>query len=198
MSYRVTIIDAYDSFVHILAAFFEQAGCRVTVVRNDNPALWTLIDPAKSDILVPGPGPGHPVASGYADILEKNAGKLPVLGVCLGHQAIAHYFGCEIEYAQHLMHGKTSTIEHDGKGCYISFSDNIAVMRYHSIIVSDHNIPDDLIITARSTDDHYIMGMRHRYLPIESVQFHPESIGTEQGLTLIKNFISQYLSNQQA
>ncbi|HHW4675653.1 MAG TPA: glutamine amidotransferase-related protein, partial [Xylella fastidiosa subsp. pauca] len=122
MPYRVIVVDAYDSFVHILVSYFEQLGCKVTVLRKDDPGLLALIDPLYSDIIVLGPGPGHPSQSGYDIILNKNSGRLPVLGVCLGHQAIGLYYGCIIEYAKNLMHGKTSLIKHDGQGCYVSLN----------------------------------------------------------------------------
>lgn len=196
MPYRVIVVDAYDSFVHILVSYFKQVGCDVTVLRKDDPSLLSFIDPLYSDIIVLGPGPGHPSQSGYDVILNKNAGRLPVLGVCLGHQAIGLYYGCLIEYANNLMHGKTSMIRHDGKGCYASINDNtFKVMRYHSIIVANKDIPNHMVVTSHSTDDNYIMGLRHQNLPIESVQFHPESIGTEYGLDLIKNFINNYALN---
>ncbi|WP_341659701.1 aminodeoxychorismate/anthranilate synthase component II [Vibrio sp.] len=193
MPCRVIIVDAYDSFVHILAAYFEQLDCNVTVLRNDDPKLLALIDPLHNDIIVLGPGPGHPMQSGYNSILDKNAGRLPVLGVCLGHQAIALYYGCTIEYANNLVHGKTSIVKHDGKGCFSSIDEsNFKVMRYHSIVVANKNIPKQMAPTSYSDDDSYIMGLRHNYFPVESIQFHPESIGTDNGLDLIRNFIKTY------
>ncbi|AIC12410.1 anthranilate synthase component II [Xylella fastidiosa] len=201
MPYRVIVVDAYDSFVHILVSYFEQLGCKVTVLRKDDPGLLALIDPLYSDIIVPGPGPGpgpgHPSQSGYDIILNKNSGRLPVLGVCLGHQAIGLYYGCIIKYAKNLMHGKTSLIKHDGQGCYVSLnSRTLKVMRYHSIIVANKDIPSHMAVTSYSIDDNYIMGLRHQSFPIESVQFHPESIATECGLDLIKNFITTYTFNK--
>jgi len=193
MPCRVTIVDAYDSFVHILVSYFQRIGCNVKVLRKDDPNLLSLIDPLYSDIVVLGPGPGHPSESGYDSILNKNAGRLPVLGVCLGHQAIALYYGCTVQYAKNLMHGKTSIIEHDRRGCYAFLNGStLKVMRYHSIIVADKDIPNNLVVTSRSKDDNYIMGLRHQHLPIESVQFHPESIGSEDGLDFIRNFIDMY------
>lgn len=194
MSCRVTVVDAYDSFVHILVSYFEQLDCQVTVLRKDDPKLLSLVNPVRSDMIVLGPGPGHPGDSGYGALLRKNAGQLPVLGVCLGHQAIGLHYNATIEYATHLMHGKTSIVEHDGRGCYAALtSRRLKCMRYHSIIVADKDLPGDLVVTSRSIDDGYIMGLRHKTLPIESVQFHPESIGTEDGLSLIRNFINTYV-----
>lgn len=190
MTVSVTLIDAYDSFVHILAGYFKAMGCRVNVVRKDAENRFELIRPDRCQILVLGPGPGHPGESGYLELLQHNAGRVPTLGVCLGHQAIGMYFGAKPQYAQRLMHGKTSPIVHDQKGVFDGFApEPLKVMRYHSIILSEDDFPSCLEVTARSEVDEYVMGMRHRSLPIEGIQFHPESVGTERGMDMLVNFI---------
>ncbi|WP_062308292.1 anthranilate synthase component II [Polynucleobacter sinensis] len=196
MSPRVIVVDAYDSFVHILVNYLQSIGCFVDLYRNDDARLVHVVQESAGDILLLGPGPGHPKDSGYGNLLYLNAGRMPVLGVCLGHQAIGLYYGCQVEYAKHLMHGKTSRILHDGHGCFKSFGLNaFNAMRYHSIIVSDKNLPREIEISARSEDDDYVMGIRHTSLSIEGIQFHPESIGTEFGIQILQNFIGTHLHN---
>lgn len=197
MSLKVTIIDAYDSFVHIIVGYINKLGCETRVFRKDYSGLLDELTPDKCDLIILGPGPGHPSESGYFSILKNVGNKIPVLGICLGHQAIGMYFGAKIEYAQRLMHGKISSIHHDGKGCFSSFKNSFKAMRYHSIVIERENLPEDLVITATSDVDNYIMGIRHTFLPIEGVQFHPESIGTESGLNIIQNFIKQYCLSEE-
>ena len=192
MHRRVTIVDAYDSFVHILVDYVRRLGCDVRVLRKDEPGLADAIDPSRCDVLLLGPGPGHPADSGYLALLERNAGRVPVLGVCLGHQAIALHYGATLAYAQRLMHGKASRVAHDGQGCFRDIPDGFRAMRYHSIIVDAATLGDELVATATSDTDGYLMGLRHARLPIEGVQFHPESIGTEHGLQILRNFIEVY------
>jgi len=194
MSYRVIVVDAYDSFVHILVGYFESCGCDVSLYRRDDIRLAKIIDESEGDVLVLGPGPGHPKDSGYGKLLELNAERMPVLGVCLGHQAIGLHYGSKVQYATHLMHGKTSPISHDQKGCFSSFSPNsFMAMRYHSLVISDEDFPTEVEITARSEDDGYIMGIRLASLKLEGIQFHPESIGTEYGKQILQNFMEEYV-----
>jgi anthranilate synthase component 2 len=194
MPHHVIVVDAYDSFVHILVNYLQEIGCEVELFRKDDLRLAQVIEKSAGDFLLLGPGPGHPADSGYANLLRINAGRMPVLGVCLGHQAIGLYYGCQVEYARHLMHGKTSLVSHDGKGCFGSFSgDSLLAMRYHSIVVSNQNLPKEIQISARSEDDSYVMGIRHSLLSIEGIQFHPESIGTDFGIDILRNFIDTYL-----
>jgi anthranilate synthase component 2 len=195
MRCRVTIIDAYDSFVHILVDYVRRLHCDVRVVRKDAPDVAAAAEDC--DVLLLGPGPGHPRESGYLALLDANRGRVPVFGVCLGHQAIGLYYGAELAYAQRLMHGKTSRIAHDGKGCFRSLPQGFLAMRYHSIVVDADSLGDDLVATATSDVDDYLMGLRHAELPIEGVQFHPESIGTEHGLAIIRNFIDCYHTAKQ-
>lgn len=196
MPRRVIVVDAYDSFVHILVSYLQAIGCEVDLYRKDDIQLVQAVEKSSSDFLLLGPGPGHPADSGYGNLLKLNAGRIPVLGVCLGHQAIGLQYGCQIEYAKNLMHGKTSDISHDGRGCFTSFSDSkLVAMRYHSIVVSDENLPKEIAISARSQDDGYVMGIRHKALKIEGIQFHPESIGTNYGIQILQNFMNTYLHN---
>lgn len=195
MSHRVIVVDAYDSFVHILVGYLQSIGCAVDMYRRDDGGLCKAVADSKGDMLLLGPGPGHPMDSGYGDLLALNDGRMPVLGVCLGHQAIALHYGCQIDYAKHLMHGKTSHIVHDGKGCFEHLPHQFSAMRYHSIVVSDENFSPHISVTARSDDDGYIMGIRHKEYKIEGIQFHPESIGTEQGIKILKNFIQAYVEH---
>lgn len=194
MSHHVIVVDAYDSFVHILVGYLQKIDCEVSLYRKDDTRLMHAIHESAGDALLLGPGPGHPADSGYGKLLELNAGRLPVLGVCLGHQAIGLHCGSRVEYAKHLMHGKTSQISHDQKGCFNSFSNQpFAAMRYHSLVIADEDLPVDVEVTARSEDDGYIMGIRLASLRMEGIQFHPESIGTEHGMKILQNFIEEYV-----
>lgn len=194
MSIKIAVIDAYDSFVHIIFGYLRQLGHDVTVYRNDEPGLSDQILKNNFEMLVLGPGPGHPSESGYHQLIEHVGGKIPILGICLGHQALANYFGARLNYAKRLMHGKTSEIIHDHRGCFSSLTaPRFKAMRYHSIIVEDDRLPSCLEVTARSNIDNYVMGIRHISLPLEGVQFHPESVGTDQGRDIFTNFIDQYI-----
>ena len=187
---KALLIDAYDSFVYIIRQYLLEAGLEVPIVRNDR-ITGDAIEAMAPDLIVLGPGPGHPADAGYVGILDRFAGRTPILGVCLGHQAIALAFGGKVERARRLMHGKTSPIAHDGKGCFEGRAQPFSATRYHSLVVADEGLPDCLDITARAEDDGHIMGLRHRFLAIEAVQFHPESIRTEAGARLFGNFIAR-------
>jgi len=192
---KVFLIDAYDSFVFIISQYLEQLGLETYVERNDVPDLIKRIEAYAPDFCVLGPGPGHPQDAGYIELIQHFKGKLPLLGVCLGHQAIGLAFGGSIIRAGHVMHGKISTINNDGLGVYTHTGGNsIKATRYHSLIINDRNFPEELIVTSVSGDDGYIMGVRHSEYPIEGVQFHPESILTEGGLLIFKNFIAVHCS----
>jgi anthranilate synthase component 2 len=185
---NVLVVDAFDSFVHIIDQYLRELGADTRVVRSgvrtpEELAAW------RPDAVVLGPGPGHPADSGHVELVRRFAGKVPLLGVCLGHQAIALAFGGAVRLADNLMHGRTSMIGHDGLGVYAGLPDLHPVTRYHSIIVAEP-LPAELIRTARSTDDGYLMGLRHRDLPIEGVQFHPESITTADGPKMMANFLA--------
>jgi anthranilate synthase component 2 len=188
---RAVLIDAYDSFVHIIRQYLLTDGHEVVVRRND------LVTPEeimalKPDFLVLGPGPGHPADAGYVEMIRAVPESLPILGVCLGHQAIGLAFGGTVARAIRPVHGKSGLIRHDGQGCFHGQPDPFRATRYHSLVVENDGVPDDLEVTAHAEADGHIMGLRHRTRPIESVQFHPESIGTESGSRLFTNFVRRY------
>lgn len=192
---RTLIIDAYDSFVYVIYQYLMTLGADARVVRNDavSEAEVRAFGP---QLLVLGPGPGHPADSRYGELIHAFHAQVPILGVCLGHQAIGLAFGGKVGRARHLMHGKISRIAHDGRGIYIGQPQPMRATRYHSLIVEDDGLPDCLEVTARSEDDGYIMSLRHRSAPVESVQFHPESVCTEGGIALLENFIDRYVKRQ--
>jgi len=194
---KALLVDAYDSFVHIIYQYLRTLGVAVKVVRNDKLSIGEIHDDRPHFILL-GPGPGHPADSGYVTLIREFSGDIPILGVCLGHQAISLAFGGKVERATHLMHGKTSLIAHDGRGCFVGQPSPLKATRYHSLIVPEAELPDSLVVTARANDDGYVMGMRHRSAPIESVQFHPESIYTENGIGLFINFIESHVDSRPA
>ncbi|CRM51693.1 Anthranilate synthase component II [Pseudomonas sp. 31 R 17] len=190
---KVFLIDAYDSFVFIISQYLEQLGLETQVERNDVPDLIERIEAYMPDFCVLGPGPGHPQDAGYIEVIQHFKGRLPILGVCLGHQAIGLAFGGSVIRANHVMHGKISTIDNDGRGVYTHTEGrSIKATRYHSLIIDNQGLPGELAVTSTSTDDGYIMGVRHADYPIEGVQFHPESILTEDGLGIFKSFIEQH------
>lgn len=197
---RVLIIDNYDSFTFNLYQYVGEIlsadGVKFTldVERNDTVSLQE-IKKRKYDRIIISPGPGDPRDSKYfgvcADVLTKLGKDTPVLGVCLGMQGMAYYFGGNVVRAKRPMHGKTSVIEHDGKGVFTGLPQKLEVMRYHSLIVEKETLPKCFQITALSLDTGEIMGIRHTSHPIEGIQFHPESFATEGGKQLLENFIKQ-------
>lgn len=187
---RVLVIDNYDSFVYNLVQYVGELGSEVIVMRNKGDI--EEVKEASPDRVVISPGPGRPENSGVSlDLIRELGSKIPILGVCLGHQAIGYFFGAKIEYAQRIMHGKTSEVYHDNKGIFKNVRNPIPATRYHSLIISRENFPSCLRLTAR-TKQNEVMGVRHRRYPIEGVQFHPESILTEDGKQIIKNFLLGY------
>lgn len=189
---KVFLIDAYDSFVYIIYQYLLELDAEVRVVRNDVVDADAL-QAWQPDFILFGPGPGHPADARYVELIGRFAGHVPMLGVCLGHQAIGLAFGGRVARAEHLMHGKTSEIEHDGRGCFAGRPSPFRATRYHSLIVEDEGLPECLEVSARARDDGYIMGLRHRALPIESVQFHPESVFTEGGMELLRGFVAMHV-----
>jgi anthranilate synthase component II len=184
---RALLIDAYDSFSHIIYQYLRMIDVDTDVVRSGelSPSDALAHD---SDFVLLGPGPGTPEDSGHVEMVRELRGSKPVLGVCLGLQAIATAYGASVSPAAHQMHGKTSTIDHDGSGVFAGLEPGFLATRYHSLIVDEATVPAELIITARSRDDGYVMALRHETELVEGVQFHPESILTANGLELFRNF----------
>jgi len=185
----VVVIDNYDSFVYNLVQYLGELGAEPIVYRHDELDLAGLrLEP---DALLVSPGPGRPEAAGLSNdaILDCATRGIPVLGVCLGHQCIGHVYGGDVVRAPQVMHGKTSVISHDGAGVFAGLPDPFRATRYHSLVVDRGSVPAELIVSAES-EDGTVMGLRHRSLPVEGVQFHPESILTESGHALLRNFLS--------
>ena len=184
----VFVLDNYDSFTFNLVQYMGELGADVVVRRNDE-LTPEQVEALHPDRIVLSPGPCTPQEAGISiDLIRHMAGKVPILGVCLGHQAIGAAFGGNIIRAPKLMHGKTSAVEHDGKTIFDGISTPMTCTRYHSLIVEEKGLPRDLEVSAR-TSDGTIMGLRHRSLPVEGVQFHPESVLTTDGKRLIQNFL---------
>ncbi len=187
----ILIIDNYDSFTYNLVQYFGELGAEMAIRRNDAITLKE-VEVMRPTRIVISPGPCTPKEAGISLALIRTfGGQIPILGVCLGHQAIGEAFGGEVVRAGRLMHGKTSMIEHDGRTVYTDLPSPFEAMRYHSLVIRPESLPDVLEITARTYDGATlaIMGVRHRSLPIEGVQFHPESIMTPLGKSLLKNFL---------
>jgi anthranilate synthase/aminodeoxychorismate synthase-like glutamine amidotransferase len=185
----VLVIDNYDSFTYNLVQYLGELGAEVRVMRND---LVTVSDVAnaKADRIVISPGPGRPEHAGVTmDVIRALGERTPILGVCLGHQAIGAVFGGDVVRAGVPMHGKTSTIEHDGRGVFRGIAGPFQASRYHSLVVAETSLPAALEVTARTREDGNIMGLRHRAWPVYGVQFHPESILTGEGKTILSNFL---------
>lgn len=184
----VFVLDNYDSFTYNLVQYMGELGAEMVIRRNDELSVDEVEALGPERILL-SPGPCTPQEAGISiDLIRRMAGKVPILGVCLGHQAIGAAFGGDVIRAKKLMHGKTSEVEHDGKTVFIGIARPMTCTRYHSLIVSEKNLPEDLEISARTADG-TIMGLRHRKHKVEGVQFHPESVLTSDGKRLIKNFL---------
>ncbi len=193
----ILVIDNYDSFTYNLVQYLGQCGAEVVVRRND------AIDPdeiarMRPDGIMLSPGPCTPRESGIClDVLhhalspQPGAFGVPLFGVCLGHQAIGHVAGGEVRQARHIMHGKASKVSHDGKGLFEGMPNPFSAIRYHSLIVTRESLPPGFIVTATADDDGEVMGLRHETLPIEGVQFHPESVLTQDGLRIVENFVKR-------
>jgi len=184
----IVMIDNYDSFTYNLVQYLEEIGVAVAVIRNDVMSVDEIQALNPGGIVI-SPGPGGPDDAGVSlEVVQAFAARIPILGVCLGHQTIAQAFGAKIISARTLMHGKTSMITSDGEGLYLGFNKPFQAMRYHSLAVAEESIPDSLKITARSEDGE-IMGLRHKSYCVEGIQFHPESIMTTVGKRLLRNFV---------
>jgi len=189
VSPRLLLIDNYDSFTYNLVQAFLVLGADVTVYRNDAISVGEALALAPSHLCI-SPGPGTPYDAGVSmDMIRAFAGRIPVLGVCLGHQSIVEVFGGKVVRAGRLMHGKTSTVDHDGRTLFAGLPAHCEVARYHSLIAAPGSLPADLEVSAR-TPEGEIMGVRHRSLMVEGVQFHPESILTPDGPRLMQNFLA--------
>jgi anthranilate synthase/aminodeoxychorismate synthase-like glutamine amidotransferase len=185
----VVVIDNYDSFTYNLVQYLGELGAEVRVMRNDAATLDEIAAVGPGRIVI-SPGPGRPEDAGITMRVIRELGETtPILGVCLGHQAIGAVFGGAVVRAGVPMHGKTSTIEHDGRGVFTGISGPFTASRYHSLVVADEGLPEDLEVTARTREDRAIMGLRHRRWPVHGVQFHPESILTGEGHRILRNFL---------
>ncbi len=184
----ILVIDNYDSFTYNLVQYVGKTGAEVKVVRNDRITIDAIkkLEPAR---IIISPGPGHPSDSGICpDVISEFGRDIPILGVCLGHQTIGMVYGAEITRADKLFHGKTSKVIHDSRSVFAGLENPLIATRYHSLIIKKEKFPDTLSISAE-TEDEIIMGVRHREYPVEGVQFHPESVLTEDGERLIVNFL---------
>jgi len=185
----VVVIDNYDSFTYNLVQYLGELGADVVVMRNDRVSVDAVAAATPNHIVI-SPGPGRPEQAGVTmDVIRQLGRETPILGVCLGHQAIGAVFGGAVVRAGVPMHGKTSTIEHDGRGVFTGIQGPFVASRYHSLVVSDEALPSELEVTARTREDHEIMGLRHRTWPVYGVQFHPESILTGEGHRILRNFL---------
>jgi len=188
----VFVLDNYDSFTYNLVQYLGELGAKIEVRRNDEVTVEE-VEALKPERILLSPGPCTPGEAGIlVPLIRHMAGKAPIFGVCLGHQAIGEAFGGDVVRAKHLMHGKTSPVEHNGKGVFAGLPTPLTCTRYHSLIVAEDTLPAELEVTARTPEAEggsVIMGLRHRKLPIEGVQFHPESVLTEGGRQMIRNFL---------
>lgn len=190
MSAKLLVIDNYDSFTYNLVQYLQTLGAQCDVVLNDSDSAENLLAKAPQGILL-SPGPGTPDDAGVTlDTIRLAGGKIPILGVCLGHQSIGQVYGAEVVRAERLMHGKTSPILHEGQGVFKDLPQPMIATRYHSLVLRPDSIPDCLEVTARTAEGE-IMGVKHKTLPVEGVQFHPESILTEAGMQMMKNWIDR-------
>jgi para-aminobenzoate synthetase component 2 len=184
------LLDNYDSFTYNLYQYLSELGADVTVIRNDKTTIEDIEGMAPEGIVI-SPGPCTPSEAGISnDVIRHFGPKLPVLGVCLGHQCIGEAYGATVDRAGEIRHGKTSMVHHDGKGVFAGLPDPFEAIRYHSLVIYPETLPDCLEITAR-TDNGLIMGVRHTEYPVEGVQFHPESIMTKVGHDLLRNYLHQ-------
>ena len=187
---KVLLIDNYDSFTYNLVQYFFEMNQDVEVYRNDEISISEIEDKSPKYLII-SPGPCTPKEAGISvDVIKEFSGKIPILGVCLGHQSIGSAYGASIVKANNIMHGKLSKISHDGKGIFTSVKDEFLATRYHSLVIEESSLPKEFEITARS-EDGTIMAIQHNSLPVTGIQFHPESIATEFGKTILKNFLKE-------
>ena len=186
----ILVIDNYDSFVYNIVQYLAELGATVVVRRNDDVDAHDMDELAPDGVLI-SPGPGHPRDAGNCLSIIRHCGehRIPMLGVCLGHQALGEAFGATVARAPELLHGRSSIVEHEGKGVFAGVSQDLVAGRYHSLVVEESELGDDLEVTARSHG--LVMGLRHRTLPLEGVQFHPESVLTQDGYRIFANWLTE-------
>jgi len=185
----VLVIDNYDSFTYNLVQYLGELGATVVVRRNDEASIDELRSLGHARVVI-SPGPGRPEQAGVSlDVIKEFGPRMPLLGVCLGHQAIGLAFGGEVVRAPQPVHGKTSTVEHTNSGVFAGLSPSFQAGRYHSLVVAERTLPADLEVTARTKEDGLVMGLHHKIWPIHGVQFHPESVLTNEGRRILRNFI---------
>lgn len=183
------VVDNYDSFTYNLVQYLGELGAEMLVIRNDEVTTEDIESDIKPERILISPGPGTPDTAGISlGVIERFAGRVPILGVCLGHQAIGQFYGGKVVRGPEPVHGKPVVIDHDGRGVFTNIPQNFNAGRYHSLVVDLESMPEELEITATSPDG-LVMGLRHRTLAIEGVQFHPESILTEHGKIMLQNFL---------
>jgi anthranilate synthase/aminodeoxychorismate synthase-like glutamine amidotransferase len=189
----VFVLDNYDSFTYNLVQYLGELGSEIVVHRNDEVKV-SDVEAMRPERLLVSPGPCTPTEAGISiELIRHFAGRVPILGVCLGHQAIGEAFGGKVVRAKTLMHGKTSEIEHDGRSVFSNLPTPLTATRYHSLVLSPEDLPDELEVSAHTNDqvgERVIMGLRHRRYPIEGVQFHPESVLTQHGKQMLRNFLT--------
>ncbi|WP_163580380.1 anthranilate synthase component II [Gracilibacillus saliphilus] len=194
----ILLIDNYDSFTYNLFQYMSELGKEVKVVRNDKITIEEIRQ-LKPEAIILSPGPGIPEQAGICiDIVKSLSSEFPILGICLGHQAIGAAYGATVTHAGQIKHGKTSMIRHQNDEIFNYLEQPLEVMRYHSLVIEKDTLPDQLLITATAMDDQEIMSVKHTYLPVYGLQFHPESIGTGKGKQLLNNFFESIRKGQQA
>ncbi|KAB8137671.1 aminodeoxychorismate/anthranilate synthase component II [Gracilibacillus oryzae] len=194
----ILLIDNYDSFTYNLYQYISELGKEVEVIRNDKTSLKE-IELMNPEAVILSPGPGTPAEAGICiEVVQQLATKFPILGICLGHQAIGEAFGARVIHAGQIKHGKTSMIRHSNDEIFSYLEQPLEVMRYHSLVIERETIPEELIITATAMDDGEIMAVKHTYLPVYGLQFHPESIGTGRGKKLLNNFFEAIRKERKA
>jgi anthranilate synthase component II len=187
----ILLIDNYDSFTFNLYQYLSELGSEVTIVRNDKISL-AQIEQMAPDGIVLSPGPGRPEHAGICvEVIRRFAAEIPILGICLGHQAIGYAYGGSVVRAKKIMHGKVSKMKHSESMLFKNLSQNVEVMRYHSLVIGRETVPAEINVLATSIDDHEIMAIKHKHFPVYGLQFHPESIGTNSGKHILKNFLEE-------
>lgn len=187
----ILLIDNYDSFTYNLFQYFGELGEEITVIRNDKMTIKE-IETLQPEAIILSPGPGRPENAGICvDVIKTFHQSIPILGICLGHQAIGYAFGAKIERAQNIMHGKTSQVEHSGSDLFENLPQHLEVMRYHSLVINPKTLPEELTIVGKATSDQEIMAIKHKQYPTFGLQFHPESVGTIDGKQMLKNFLEK-------